>query len=139
MKERTLVFVKPDGVNRGLTGEIILRFERRGLRVVALKMMTMLAEFAGEHYAAHRDKPFFAPLVEFITSGPVVAMVLEGESAVALARAMMGATNPADAAPGTIRGDFATETTMNVIHGSDSPESAAAEIKHFFAPEEIAD
>ncbi len=132
MSERTLILVKPDGVERGLMGEVVSRIERKGYRFVALELRTLDAETAGEHYAEHRDKPFFADLVEFITSGPLLAGVIEGPDAIASWRTMMGATNPANAAPGTIRGDLATEMQNNVSHGSDSPESAAREIGIFF-------
>lgn len=132
MSERTLVLIKPDGVARGLVGEIVGRIERKGFTFVALEQRTITAAVAEEHYGEHRDKPFFADLVAFITSGPLVAAVIEGPEAIASWRAMMGATNPANAAPGTIRGDLATETQNNVTHGSDSPESAAREIALFF-------
>ncbi|MCH9718879.1 MAG: nucleoside-diphosphate kinase [Actinomycetia bacterium] len=132
MTERTLILIKPDGVTRGLVGEVLARLERKGFTLVALDLRTIDAETAGEHYAEHRDKPFFGELVEFITSGPLVAGVIEGPAAISSWRTMMGATNPADAAPGTIRGDFATEMQFNVAHGSDSPESAAREIGIFF-------
>lgn len=132
MSQRTLVLVKPDGVARGLVGEIVTRIERKGFRIVALELRTISAEVARSHYAEHADKPFFGDLVDFITSGPLVAAVIEGPEAIASWRAMMGATNPANAAPGTIRGDLATETQFNVTHGSDSPESAAREIALFF-------
>ncbi len=132
MSERTLILVKPDGVTRGLVGAILNRIERKGFTLVALDLRTIDAEIAGEHYAEHRDKPFFAELVDFITSGPLVAGVIEGPAAIASWRTMMGATNPADAAPGTIRGDLATEMQFNVAHGSDSPASAAREIGIFF-------
>lgn len=132
MTERTLILIKPDGVARGLVGEVLARLERKGFTLVALDLRTIDAETAGEHYAEHRDKPFFGELVEFITSGPLVAGVIEGPAAISSWRTMMGATNPADAAPGTIRGDFATEMQFNVAHGSDSPESAAREIGIFF-------
>lgn len=138
MSERTLIFVKPDGVRRGLTGEIIARFERKGLRVVALKMLTFTKELARKHYDEHVDKPFFPELEEFVLSGPVAAMVLEGNDVITLTRAMIGKTKHTEAAPGTIRGDFAFSTTENLIHGSDSPERAAIEIANFFTPEEIA-
>lgn len=132
MSERTLVLVKPDGVSRGLVGEVLARIERKGYRVVALDMRTLTAAIAEEHYGEHRGKPFFNDLVAFITSAPLVAAVIEGEAAILSWRAMMGATNPANAAPGTIRGDLATQTQNNVTHGSDSPESAAREIALFF-------
>jgi len=135
--ERTFVAVKPDGVGRGLTGEVITRFEQRGLRLVGLKMMQVTEELAGRHYEAHREKPFFGGLVRFITSGPIVAMVWEGQDAIAVARATMGATDPAKAAPGTIRGDFALQIAANVVHGSDSPEAAEREIGLFFRAEEL--
>lgn len=135
--EKTLVLVKPDGVQRRLGGEIISRFEKRGLRVVALKLCRMSREMAEKHYAEHVGKPFFHGLVEFITSGPVIAMVVEGENAIRTVRVMMGATNPLDAAPGTIRGDLALVMSQNVIHGSDGSESAMREISAFFAPAEI--
>jgi nucleoside-diphosphate kinase len=130
--DRTLILVKPDAYARGLTGEIIARFERKGLRIAALRQMTMEADLAEQHYAEHSERPFFGELVEFITSGPLVAMVLEGESAVPAARQVIGATNPLEAAPGSIRGDYAIETGTNLVHGSDSPESAAREIGLFF-------
>ena len=130
--ERTLILVKPDAFARGLTGEIIARFERKGLRIVALKYMTMDAGLAQQHYAEHEGKPFFEELVSFITSGPLVAMVLEGEQAVVAARQVIGATNPLEAVAGSIRGDFAIEVGQNMVHGSDSPESAEREAKLFF-------
>jgi nucleoside-diphosphate kinase len=137
--ERTLVLVKPDGVQRGLVGEVIRRLERRGLKPVALKLMRIDEGLAGRHYAEHRQKPFFPGLVDFVTSSPVVAMVWEAPNAVAAVRAMMGPTNPASAPPGTIRGDFAIDLGMNVIHGSDSPERAAEEVALFFEPSELVD
>jgi len=124
--------VKPDGVRRALVGEIIGRFESRGLKIVELRLIRVSRELAEEHYGVHRDKPFFAGLVEFITSGPVVAMILEGEGAVAAARQMMGSTRPLEAAPGTIRADFALEVQENLVHGSDSPETARQEIALWF-------
>jgi nucleoside-diphosphate kinase len=133
--DRTLILVKPDAFARGLTGEIIARFERKGLRIVALRHMRMDTELASKHYAEHEGKPFFGELVEFITSGPLVAMVLEGYEAVAAARQVIGATNPLEASPGSIRGDFALEVGQNMVHGSDSNESAAREAALFF-PEE---
>ncbi|MBU6311174.1 MAG: nucleoside-diphosphate kinase [Actinomycetales bacterium] len=132
MTQRTLVLVKPDGVARGLVGDVLARIERKGFRLIALQMRTLTADIAEEHYAEHKGKPFFGDLVAFITSGPLVAAVIEGPEAIASWRTMMGATNPANAAPGTIRGDLATETQNNVTHGSDSPESAAREIALFF-------
>ncbi|HBX23916.1 MAG TPA: nucleoside-diphosphate kinase [Desulfotomaculum sp.] len=137
--DRTYVMVKPDGVQRNLVGEIIARFEKRGIKIVALKMLRISRELAEKHYGEHKGKPFFEPLVDFITSGPVVAMVLEGKDVVSTARDMMGATNPLKAATGTIRGSFGMDVGRNVVHGSDSPESAAREIGLFFAPEEIID
>jgi nucleoside-diphosphate kinase len=130
--DRTLILVKPDAFERALTGEIIARFERKGLRIVALQHMTMSDDMARRHYAEHEGKGFFAELVEFITSGPLVAMVLEGDQAVAAARQVIGATNPMDAAPGSIRGDFAIAVGQNMVHGSDSPESAQREAALFF-------
>ena len=130
--ERTLILVKPDAFGRGLTGEIILRFERKGLRLVALRLMTMDRELAGRHYAEHEGKPFYGELVDFITSGPLAAMVLEGSRAVEAARQVIGATDPVKAAPGSIRGDFAIEVGQNMVHGSDSTESAAREVGLFF-------
>src|SRR5881392_1944089 len=130
--EQTLILVKPDAFARGLSGEIIARFENKGLRIVALKHMTLDEETAKQHYAEHDGKPFFGELVEFITSGPLVAMVLEGEDAVAAARQVIGATNPLDASPGSIRGDFAIELGQNMVHGADSDESAARETALFF-------
>ncbi|HEY7836095.1 MAG TPA: nucleoside-diphosphate kinase [Solirubrobacteraceae bacterium] len=130
--ERTLILVKPDAFARSLTGEIIARFERKGLRIVALRHMTVSRELAEQHYAEHAERPFFGELVDFITSAPIVAMVLEGEEAVKAARQVIGATNPLEAAPGSIRGDFAIETGQNMVHGSDSPESAARETALFF-------
>jgi nucleoside-diphosphate kinase len=130
--ERTLILVKPDAFARGLTGEIIARFENKGLRIVALKHMTVTEDLAKQHYAEHDGKPFFGELVEFITSGPLVAMVLEGEEAIRAARQVIGATNPLEAAPGSIRGDYAIAVGQNMVHGSDSPESAQREATLFF-------
>ena len=130
--DRTLILVKPDAFERGLTGEVIGRFERKGLELVALKLMQVDPALAELHYGEHSEKPFFGELVEFITRGPLVAMVLEGVSAVEAARQVIGATNPLEAAPGSIRGDFATEITFNLVHGSDSAESAVREIGIFF-------
>ena len=132
MPDRTLILVKPDAFERALTGEVIARFERKGLRLVALKLMQVDVELAERHYGEHAGKPFFPELVEFITRGPLVAFVLEGEGAIEAARQVIGATNPLEAAPGSIRGDFATEITFNLVHGSDSPNSAAREIELFF-------
>jgi nucleoside-diphosphate kinase len=130
--ERTLILVKPDAFERGLTGEILARFERKGLRIVAMKHMTVDRELAEQHYAEHRERPFFGDLVEFITGGPLVALVLEGYEAVKAARQVIGATNPLEAAPGSIRGDYALEVQTNMVHGSDAPESSAREIGLFF-------
>jgi nucleoside-diphosphate kinase len=130
--ERTLILAKPDAYAKGLTGEILARFERKGLVPVALRVMTMTRELAERHYAEHVEKPFFGELAEFITSGPLVAMVLEGAEAIAAARQVIGATNPLNAATGSIRGDLAIATGENLVHGSDSPESAAREIEIFF-------
>ena len=130
--DRTLILVKPDAFERGLTGEIIARFERKGLRIVAMKHMTVERDLAEEHYAEHRARPFFGDLVDFITGGPLVAFVLEGHEAVTAARQVIGATNPLEAAPGSIRGDFALEVGKNMVHGSDAPESAQREAKLFF-------
>jgi nucleoside-diphosphate kinase len=130
--ERTLVLVKPDAFERQLTGEVIARFERKGLRIAALKLMQVERELAEEHYGEHAEKPFFDELVRFITRGPLVAMVLEGESAVEAARQVIGATNPLDAVSGSIRGDYAIEVTFNLVHGADSPASAKREIGLFF-------
>ena len=130
--DRTLILVKPDAFSRRLTGEVIARFERKGLTIVALKHMIVDQELAERHYEEHRDKPFFGELVEFITGGALVAMVLEGHEAVAAARQVIGATNPLDAGPGSIRGDFGLEVQTNLVHGSDSAESATREIGIFF-------
>jgi nucleoside-diphosphate kinase len=130
--ERTLILVKPDAFARGLTGEITARFERKGLRIVAMRHMTVGQALAEQHYAEHVGKPFFEELVEFITSGPIVAMVLEGDSAITAARQVIGATNPLEASPGSIRGDFAIAVGQNMVHGSDSPESGAREASLFF-------
>jgi nucleoside-diphosphate kinase len=135
--EKTLVLVKPDGVQRCLAGEILARLEKRGLKIVALKMLRMDRALAERHYAIHREKPFFNDLVNFITSGPIIAAVLEGEKAVESARQSMGATDPKKAAPGTIRADLGINMEHNLIHGSDSPENAAVEISTFFRPEEL--
>ena len=130
--DRTLILVKPDAFARGLTGEILARFERKGLKIVSLRGLTVTKELAEQHYAEHSERPFFGELVEFITSGPIVAIVLEGEGAVKAARQVIGATDPLEAATGSIRGDFATEMGRNMVHGSDSPESAAREAALFF-------
>ncbi len=139
MNQRTLVLVKPDGVQRGLVGEVIHRLERRGLKLVALKMMRISPEHAARHYAEHRGKPFYDGLIAFITSGPVVAMICEGKEAVSVVRSLMGATDPLKADPGTIRGDLALAHLMNLIHGSDSLARAEEEVKLFFKPEELLD
>ncbi len=137
--QRTLVLIKPDAVQRGLSGEIIARIERRGLKLAAMKLMQVTPDLARRHYAAHVDKPFFNALEKFITSSPLIAIVVEGENAVDVVRTTMGATNPVVATPGTIRGDFGLTIGMNLIHGSDSPESAATELALFFADGEIID
>ncbi len=137
MIERTLVLVKPDGVQRLLAGRILSRYEERGLKLVALKLVRVDRELAEQHYAVHRERSFFAGLVEFITSGPVVALALEGPDAVSIVRAMNGATRPAQADPGTIRGDLALETAQNLVHASDSPETAEAELALWFRPQEF--
>jgi len=135
--ERTFVMVKPNGVARGLVGDIVARFEQRGLVLRGLKLLRVDEELAGRHYAEHVDKPFYPALLQFITSGPVVAMVLEGPEVVRVVRTMMGPTDPFDAPPGTIRGDFGLGVTANVVHGSDGPESAAREIALYFGDDEI--
>jgi nucleoside-diphosphate kinase len=135
--ERTLSIVKPDAVAKNVIGEIYTRFEHAGLRIVAAKMLRLSDEVAGGFYAEHRERPFFAALIEFMTSGPVVVQVLEGENAIALNRELMGATNPQDAAPGTIRADFAQSIDANAVHGSDSAKSAEREIAYFFAASEL--
>jgi nucleoside-diphosphate kinase len=130
--ERTLILVKPDAFARNLTGEIISRFERKGLHLVALQHLTLTRDLASQHYAEHEGKPFYGELVDFITSAPLVAMVLEGEKAIAAARQVIGATNPLEAHTGSIRGDYAIEVGQNMVHGSDAPESAAREVGLFF-------
>jgi nucleoside-diphosphate kinase len=135
--EQTLVLVKPDGVQRGLVGEIITRFERRGLKLLGLKFMQVTPELAAKHYGVHRERPFYNSLVEYITSGPVVAMVWEGKDAIQTVRNTMGVTNPTNAAPGTIRGDLGVEIGRNLVHGSDGLESAASEVALFFAANEL--
>ncbi|MFP4589011.1 MAG: nucleoside-diphosphate kinase [Candidatus Bipolaricaulota bacterium] len=137
--ERSLVLLKPDAVQRGLIGEIIGRFEKKGLQVVGMKLMKVEEELAREHYREHLDKDFFDDLFSFITSSPLVAMVIQGEQAIGVIRDMMGATNPFEAAPGTLRGDYGLDLTMNLVHGSDSPESAQREIELFFDGEELMD
>ena len=135
--ERTFLMVKPDGVQRNLIGEIVGRFESKGFQLVGGKLMKISQELAEQHYGEHKERPFFGELVEFITSGPVFAMVWEGENVISTARLMMGATNPKESAPGTIRGDFAVTVGKNIIHGSDSTESASREINLFFKEEEL--
>ncbi len=137
MVERTFALLKPDAIQRGLAGQVLARFEQRGLKIVGLKLMRVSRPLAESYYAEHKGKTFYEPLMSYITSGPVVAMVLEGDGAVAIVRKMMGKTNSAEAEPGTIRGDFALTIGRNVIHGSDSPESAKREIGFFFKPEEL--
>ena len=132
MTQRTLILIKPDAVERRLVGEIVSRIERKGLRLAEMRMMTITKELAGRHYGEHQGKPFYDDLVAFITRGPAVAMIVEGPEAPAVVRTLMGATNPRQAAPGTIRGDLAIELTENLVHGSDSPESAQREISLFF-------
>ncbi len=139
MTERTLVLIKPDGVQRALVGPIIERYERRGLRLVGLKMVHVDRDLAERHYGIHREKPFFAGLVEFITSAPLVALALEGPNAVSVCRTINGATRPEEAAAGSIRGDFALETGQNLVHASDSSETAAGELALWFAPDELFD
>lgn len=136
--ERTFIAIKPDGVQRGLVGDIIKRFETKGFTLVGLKLLNVSRELAESHYAVHRERPFFAGLVDFITSGPVVAMVWEGDGVVASARQIIGATNPLTANPGTIRGDFGVSIGRNLIHGSDAIETAQSEIALWFKPEELA-
>lgn len=135
--ERTLILVKPDGVQRGLIGEIIGRFERRGLKLIGMKFIQMSTALAEDHYGVHRERPFYQSLVDYITSGPVVAMAWEGKGAIAAARSTMGATNPVVAAPGTIRGDLGMEIGRNLVHGSDSPENGEKEVGLFFHNEEL--
>jgi nucleoside-diphosphate kinase len=135
--ERTYLMIKPDGVQNGHVGEIVSRFEKKGLKLIAMKFMAIPKETAEVHYGEHKGKKFYDSLISYITSGPVVAMVWEGEDAVSVCRNMMGKTNPKESAPGTIRGDYGMQTGRNVIHGSDSPESAEREIKIFFKPGEL--
>jgi nucleoside-diphosphate kinase len=137
--ERTLVLVKPDGVQRLLVGRILARYEERGLKLVAMKLMRVDRDLAERHYAIHREKPFYRGLVDFITSAPLVAAVLEGPNAIAIVRAMNGATRPHEAEPGSIRGDFAVETAQNLVHASDSPETAASELEMWFSADELLD
>jgi nucleoside-diphosphate kinase len=134
--ERTLVIIKPDAVQRRLIGPIIARFEQRGLRIIAMKMIQIDRPLAERHYAVHKGKPFYDSLLEFITCAPVVVVILEGHEAISVVRRMMGATNPTQAEPGTIRADYALQTTYNLVHGSDSPETAAYEMDLFFTPQE---
>lgn len=135
--ERTLVIVKPDAVQRGLIGEIITRFERRGLRITGMKLIQIDEALAKRHYAIHEGKPFYEPLIRYITSSPVVVMVLEGNNAIEIVRRTMGATNPADAAPGTIRADFGLEISRNLVHGSDGSDTAVFEVPLFFSEDEL--
>lgn len=135
--EKTLILVKPDGVQRGLMGEIIGRFEKRGLQLVAMKFIQMSQELAETHYGVHKERPFYNDLVSYITSGPVVAMVWQGNNAIAAARSTIGATNPVEASPGSIRGDFGMEIGRNLVHGSDSPENGEKEASYFFSQEEM--
>jgi nucleoside-diphosphate kinase len=137
--ERTLVLIKPDGVQRQLTGRILARYEERGLKIVGLKFVQVDGDLADRHYAAHRAKPFFGGLVDFITSAPLVALALEGPNAIAVVRAINGATRPQEAAPGTIRGDFALETAQNIVHASDGPEAATSELALWFTDAELLD
>lgn len=136
--EQTLVLIKPDAVQRGLVGEIIARFEKRGLKIVGLKLVDVSEALAREHYAVHEGKPFYDPLISYITSSPVVAMVMEGPSAIEVARRTMGATAPAEATPGTIRADYGLEIGRNLVHGSDSPETAMQEVALWFSEDELA-
>jgi nucleoside-diphosphate kinase len=135
--EQTLIIVKPDGVQRGLIGNVVTRFEQRGLKFVGLKLIQITQELAEQHYGVHKGKPFYPGLVQYITSGPVVVGVVEGPKAISVVRNTMGATNAAEAIPGTIRGDYALEIGFNIIHGSDGPETAVKEINLFFKPEEL--
>ncbi len=137
MIERTLVLIKPDGVQRQLVGRVLSRYEERGLKIIGLKLVHIDRALAEAHYAVHRDKPFFAGLVAFITTGPLVAVALEGPDAIAIVRTINGATRPAQAAPGTIRGDFAVETAQNLVHASDGPETAVQELALWFRPAEL--
>ena len=137
MSERTLILIKPDGVQRALVGHILARYEERGLRIVGLKLVRADSQLAEQHYAIHRDKPFFGGLVDFITSAPLVALAVEGPNAIAVCRAINGATRPHEAAPGSIRGDYALETGQNLVHASDSAETAAGELALWFADDEL--
>ena len=136
-KERTFVMIKPDGLQRGLIGEIISRFEKKGLKIIAMKLLTVSKELAEKHYGIHKGKPFFKPTVKFIMSSPVIAMILEGINAIDIVRSMMGKTNPQDAALGTIRGDYGQFIGRNIVHGSDGPDTAEFEINLWFKPDEI--
>ncbi|MBA4602549.1 nucleoside-diphosphate kinase [Thermoactinomyces mirandus] len=135
--EKTFIMVKPDGVQRGLIGDVVSRFEKKGYQLVGAKLITVSRDLAEQHYAEHKEKPFFGELVDFITSGPVFAMVWQGQNIIATARQMMGKTNPSDALPGTIRGDYGVNVSMNIVHGSDSPESAEREIALWFEKSEL--
>jgi len=137
VKERTFIMIKPDGVQRGFIGEIISRFEKKGIKIVAMKLVLVSKELAEKHYGIHKGKPFFEPTVKYITSSPVVAMVLEGNNAIEMVRGMMGKTNPQEASMGTIRGDYGQFIGRNIVHGSDGPETAEFEINLWFKPEEI--
>lgn len=137
--QQTLILVKPDGVQRGLAGQIISRFEQRGLKLMGMKFMQMSQELAEEHYGVHKERPFYNSLVSYITSGPIVAMVWSGNDAISAARSTMGATNPVSAAPGTIRGDYGMEIGRNLVHGSDSPKNAEKEVNLFFDASELVD
>ena len=139
MTERTLVLIKPDGVQRLLVGRILARFEERGLKLAGIKLLRVDRPFAEQHYAVHRGKPFFESLLDFITSGPLVALALDGPNAIAVVRSMVGATRPHEAAAGTIRGDLAVETAQNLVHASDAPETAAVELALWFGPGELVD
>jgi nucleoside-diphosphate kinase len=139
VSERTLVLIKPDGVQRQLVGRILGRYEERGLKIIGMKLVQVDRSLAEEHYAAHRERPFFAGLVDFITSSPLVAVALDGPNAIAVVRAINGATRPHEAAPGTIRGDFALETAQNIVHASDGPDASAVELALWFAEDELID
>lgn len=136
-KEQTFVMIKPDGVQRGLIGNIIHRFEKKGIKLIAMKLVSVSKDLAEKHYGVHKGKPFFEPTVKYITSSPVVAMVLEGENAIEIVRKMMGKTNPSEAAPGTIRGDYGQFIGRNIVHGSDGPDTAEFEINLWFSKEEL--
>lgn len=138
-KERTFVMIKPDGVQRGLIGDIISRFEKKGIKIVAMKLVKVTRELAEKHYGVHKGKPFFEPTVEYIISSPVIAMILEGNNTIQIVRNMMGKTNPSDASPGTIRGDYGQIIGRNIVHGSDGPDTASFEINLWFNRDEIAE